>query len=124
MAREVRKSKRGTSQSEVPLFVWIGSPGRTRTCDQPVNSRLLYQLSYRGTRQSVFGRSILAKDIGWREIFFCQDNARLPGLFATHRNLLFRPHPSLHPYYLLRQMRNALPRSDRDYRYRAWYQQP
>jgi len=30
----------------------------------------------------------------------------------------------LHPYYLLRQMRNALPRSDRDYRYRAWYQQP
>src|SRR5215467_5315309 len=26
-----------------------GSPGRTRTCDQPVNSRLLYQLSYRGT---------------------------------------------------------------------------
>ena len=27
-----------------------GSPGRTRTCDQPVNSRLLYQLSYRGTR--------------------------------------------------------------------------
>jgi hypothetical protein len=30
-----------------------GSPGRTRTCDQPVNSRLLYQLSYRGTRGSV-----------------------------------------------------------------------
>jgi len=27
----------------------FGSPGRTRTCDQPVNSRLLYQLSYRGT---------------------------------------------------------------------------
>ncbi len=26
-----------------------GSPGRTRTCDKSVNSRLLYQLSYRGT---------------------------------------------------------------------------
>ena len=26
-----------------------GSPGRTRTCDQSVNSRSLYQLSYRGT---------------------------------------------------------------------------
>ena len=26
-----------------------GSPGRTRTCDKAVNSRLLYQLSYRGT---------------------------------------------------------------------------
>ena len=36
------ENKRGTSQSEVPLFVWIGSPGRSRTCDQPVNSRLLY----------------------------------------------------------------------------------
>ena len=74
MAREVRKSKRGTSQSEVPLFVWIGSPGRTRTCDQPVNSRLLYQLSYRGTRQSVVGLRILAKDICWGEIFFYQEN--------------------------------------------------
>ena len=27
----------------------FGSPGRTRTCDKAVNSRLLYQLSYRGT---------------------------------------------------------------------------
>lgn len=27
-----------------------GSPGRTRTCDKAVNSRLLYQLSYRGFR--------------------------------------------------------------------------
>src|SRR5665213_2481773 len=26
----------------------LGSPGRTRTCDKSVNSRLLYQLSYRG----------------------------------------------------------------------------
>jgi hypothetical protein len=26
-----------------------GSPGRTRTCDKAVNSRLLYQLSYRGS---------------------------------------------------------------------------
>ena len=25
-----------------------GSPGKTRTCDKSVNSRLLYQLSYRG----------------------------------------------------------------------------
>ena len=25
-----------------------GSPSRTRTCDQTINSRLLYQLSYRG----------------------------------------------------------------------------
>ena len=26
-----------------------GSPSKTRTCDKAVNSRLLYQLSYRGT---------------------------------------------------------------------------
>ncbi len=28
--------------------VWFSSPGRTRTYDPAVNSRLLYQLSYRG----------------------------------------------------------------------------
>ena len=28
-----------------------GSPSRTRTYDKPVNSRLLYQLSYRGIEQ-------------------------------------------------------------------------
>ena len=28
-----------------------GSPGRTRTADLVVNSHLLYQLSYRGTRE-------------------------------------------------------------------------
>ncbi len=66
----VGERKRGTSQSEVPLFVWIGSPGRTRTCDQPVNSRLLYQLSYRGTRQFIFGMPILAKDGNWGGNFF------------------------------------------------------
>ena len=27
-----------------------GSPGKTRTCDKAVNSRLLYQLSYRGSK--------------------------------------------------------------------------
>ena len=26
-----------------------GSPNRTRTCDNTVNSRVLYQLSYQGT---------------------------------------------------------------------------
>ena len=52
----------------------FGSPGRTRTCDQPVNSRLLYQLSYRGTRQSVVGLRILAKDVGWGETFLYQNN--------------------------------------------------
>ena len=30
-----------------------GSPSRTRTCDRAVNSRLLYQLSYRGSLGSV-----------------------------------------------------------------------
>ena len=29
-------------------FRLAGSPGRTRTSDKAVNSRLLYQLSYRG----------------------------------------------------------------------------
>jgi hypothetical protein len=42
LVSKIGERKRGTPQSEVPLFVWIGSPGRSRTCDQPVNSRLLY----------------------------------------------------------------------------------
>lgn len=31
-------------------MAWSGSPGRTRTSDPAVNSRLLYRLSYRGPR--------------------------------------------------------------------------
>ena len=35
--------------------VIFGSSGRTRTCDHSVNSRTLYQLSYRGTNIFVIG---------------------------------------------------------------------
>ena len=31
-----------------------GSPSRTRTCDKAINSRLLYQLSYRGSRGRLY----------------------------------------------------------------------
>lgn len=31
-----------------------GSPSRTRTCDKAINSRLLYQLSYRGSRSCLY----------------------------------------------------------------------
>ena len=40
----------------------IGSPGRTRTADPAVNSRLLYQLSYRG--------SILKRHITFEQLCF------------------------------------------------------
>ena len=39
-----------------------GSPGRTRTSDRTVNSRLLYQLSYRGTELKLVQ---LYRDIGY-----------------------------------------------------------
>jgi hypothetical protein len=32
----------------------VGSPSRTRTCDKAINSRLLYQLSYRGSRSRLY----------------------------------------------------------------------
>src|SRR5689334_2183403 len=48
LARIVGRFKRGSLEMKCPVLFWVGSPGRTRTCDQPVNSRLLYQLSYRG----------------------------------------------------------------------------
>ena len=34
----------------------IGSPSRTRTYDKAINSRLLYQLSYRGPRRGLYTR--------------------------------------------------------------------
>jgi hypothetical protein len=37
-------------KSSSDAVVGGGSPGRTRTCDHSVNSRTLYQLSYRGPR--------------------------------------------------------------------------
>jgi hypothetical protein len=49
--------------------VKFGSPGRIRTCDQPVNSQLLYQLSYRGMRQSVVRQRTLAKVLLGGRIF-------------------------------------------------------
>jgi hypothetical protein len=46
------------------------SPARTRTSDKAVNSRLLYQLSYRGVEAS-----ILAMDGGRRKL--TQEDSRL-----------------------------------------------
>ena len=40
-----------------------GSPNRTRTCDNSINSRVLYQLSYQGTLHALIyhGRGRLVK---------------------------------------------------------------
>src|ERR1700722_18682796 len=38
------------------VFEIIGSPSRTRTCDHSINSRMLYQLSYRGSAQPRYSR--------------------------------------------------------------------
>ena len=41
---------KGQKKTPRPSPGVLGSAGRTRTCDQSVNSRPLYQLSYRGPR--------------------------------------------------------------------------
>lgn len=53
--RALRNDKRPATETSVPgVLLYLiaavreSSPGRTRTCDKAVNSRLLYQLSYRG----------------------------------------------------------------------------
>jgi hypothetical protein len=52
-AETVTPAKRGKSE-ELPVLVNLpSSPGRTRTYDKPVNSRLLYQLSYRGVERTI-----------------------------------------------------------------------
>ncbi len=46
---ESQGSRRVVLTQSVPVLeVWFSSPTRTRTSDKAVNSRLLYQLSYRG----------------------------------------------------------------------------
>jgi hypothetical protein len=45
-----------------------GSPSKTRTCDNPVNSRTLYQLSYRGIQvRRRIARSQPGSSRGWGE---------------------------------------------------------
>lgn len=45
------------------LSVKTGSASRTRTCDHSINSRTLYQLSYRGSRRGVFAGGSIASSI-------------------------------------------------------------
>ena len=45
-----------------------GSPSRTRTCDHSINSRMLYQLSYRGSRSSDEGAYIKVEPV-WEARF-------------------------------------------------------
>ena len=48
-----------------PAHFWtglfIGSGGRTRTCDKAINSRLLYQLSYAGSGVPLRGGGMEAR---------------------------------------------------------------
>ncbi len=49
---ETEKCGNAAESEENPVLVSLpSSPGRTRTYDKPVNSRLLYQLSYRGMNE-------------------------------------------------------------------------
>ena len=42
----------------VEVVGFVGSPGRTRTSDPAVNSRLLYQLSYRGAERACLAQLV------------------------------------------------------------------
>ncbi len=86
-----------------------GSPSRTRTCDKAINSRLLYQLSYRGSRRDLYpSRAGRARDFPGRTGFsragsfqprrarFCGRNpVAEPGrvLLMTPRPRVVRPTP-------------------------------
>ena len=48
LPRPYVNQSRGRAYFAQPLEL-TGSPGKTRTCDKAVNSRSLYQLSYRGS---------------------------------------------------------------------------
>src|ERR1700738_1798177 len=65
--RDPRKEEIGGSDVHLTLRSH-GSPGRTRTSDQAVNSRSLYQLSYRGSERLMQARAsvYVLRDIGQR----------------------------------------------------------
>ena len=44
----IQKARQGARDPQILRSLLNGSPSKTRTCDKSVNSRLLYQLSYRG----------------------------------------------------------------------------
>ena len=51
----------------------FGSAGRTRTCDKVVNSHLLYQLSYRGSKQRPLLNAAYTKSLGPCKVFVNQE---------------------------------------------------
>lgn len=59
----MRYNEKGQFREE--LAFRIGSPGRTRTSDKAINSRLLYQLSYWGSNQ----RLVSVDERGYSKFF-------------------------------------------------------
>ena len=53
-----------------------GSPNRTRTCDNSINSRVLYQLSYQGTKRSI-SASLLHLVLAFRLFVFRLENPKV-----------------------------------------------
>lgn len=47
--RQDHRPGEGSARRSARCLKGFGSPSRTRTCDKAINSRLLYQLSYRGS---------------------------------------------------------------------------
>src|SRR5262245_55084382 len=59
--------------------IYQSSPGRTRTYDKAVNSRLLYQLSYRGSHSRSRGRFPRVKNLKGYRTCRCRARAGLRG---------------------------------------------
>jgi hypothetical protein len=78
-----------------------GSPGKTRTCDKSVNSRLLYQLSYRGTGADApagvgYSKCITVLPMGISLFVICIPRHYLIGVsgtIASHPELLMEQGP-------------------------------
>ncbi len=69
-----------------------GSPSRTRTCDKAINSRLLYQLSYRGSRREHYPRrGGRARDLSVPDAIFASR------LISPPRARFCRPNPVAEP---------------------------
>ena len=102
--------KKPAKNESVQAFVF-GSPGRTRTNDQEINSLLLYQLSYRGIEGRDFGLCAAGRQVLF--IISCTiiDNIRLFMTFSLQTPCLFFPGPfSINHHWSRRTFWNGLVR--------------
>ena len=82
LKRRLRSKRERPPAVSPTALLRFGSPGRTRTSDQAVNSRSLYQLSYRGSGRPSMRAQPLEAGSGIEPLY--EGLQSWPGFFSEH----------------------------------------